>query len=126
MTKRTIATTALLATLLIGGISACNKSNSADAPAADAPQSTTTQSDTQSTTAQPQDRAQRREAMKKQIEAVLTPDQMKQLESKLQQGDKMRDAMASLNLTAEQKTKIREIYKSARAQRQGQSQTNSQ
>jgi Spy/CpxP family protein refolding chaperone len=64
--------------------------------------------------------------MKKQIEAVLTPDQMKQLESKLQQGDKMRDAMASLNLTAEQKTKIREIYKSARAQRQGQSQTNSQ
>jgi hypothetical protein len=126
MTKRTIATTALLATLLIGGISACNKSNSADAPAADAPQSTTTQSDTQSTTAQPQDRAQRREAMKKQIEAVLTPDQVKQLESKLQQGDKMRDAMASLNLTAEQKTKIREIYKSARAQRQGQSQTNSQ
>ncbi len=61
--------------------------------------------------------------MKKQIEAVLTPDQVKQLESKLQQGEKMRDAMRELNLSEDQKTKIREIYKSARANRQQQSQS---
>ncbi|UBF23903.1 hypothetical protein K9N68_19350 [Kovacikia minuta CCNUW1] len=127
MTPRTIATTALLATLLLGGISACNRSNSADTPPSEASPSSASQSDTsQPDTARSQDRAQRREAMKKKIEAVLTPEQVKQLESKLQQGERMRDAMASLDLTSEQKTKIREIYKSARAQRQEQSPTNSQ
>ncbi|MGA7937882.1 MAG: hypothetical protein WCA35_30310 [Kovacikia sp.] len=127
MTRRTIATTALLATLLIGGLSACNRSNSADAPPADSSQTTTAQSGSSpSNAAQPQDRTQRRQAMKKQIEAILTPDQVKQLETKLQQGEKMRAAMKNLNLTADQKTKIQEIYKSARTQRQEQTQTNSQ
>jgi len=133
MTKRTIATMALLAALLTGGIAACGKSNSSDSSQADTSQTmTTAQSDTsQQNGAQSQDRAQRRAAMKKQIEAVLTPDQVKQLESKLQQGEKMRDAMRELNLSEDQKTKIREIYKSARANRQQhsqpqQSETNSQ
>jgi Spy/CpxP family protein refolding chaperone len=48
---------------------------------------------------------------------VLTPEQVQQLQAKLQQGTRMREAMASLNLTSEQKTKIQEIMKSARAQR---------
>ncbi len=55
--------------------------------------------------------------MRKQIEAILTPEQSQQLQAKLQQGSKMREAMASLNLTADQKAKIRDIMKSYRSQR---------
>lgn len=61
---------------------------------------------------------QKREAVRKQVEAVLTPDQVKDLEAKLQQGEKMRRAVSSLNLTPEQKTKIDEIFKTAYAHRE--------
>lgn len=79
----------------------------------------------QSDKAQSPERAQRREAMRKQIEAVLTPEQSQQLQAKLQQGVKRREAMASLNLTPEQKTKIQDIMKSARSHREGQPPANS-
>ena len=110
--KKTIATTFLLVTILVGGITACNSSNSSDA--------------SQSNASQSQERTQKREAVRKQIEAVLTPEQVQQLQTKLQQGEKMRQALSSLNLTPDQKTKIQEIYKANYAQRQKQSKDNSQ
>jgi Spy/CpxP family protein refolding chaperone len=41
------------------------------------------------------------------------------LSAKLQQGEKMRKAVFSLNLTAEQKTKIQDIFKAAYPRRKG-------
>ncbi|MBC7973121.1 MAG: hypothetical protein H7Z11_23865, partial [Verrucomicrobia bacterium] len=108
--KRTIATTILLGTLLVGGVTACSQPNTLESP-----QGNTTPATSQSTDTQPSDRTQKREAMRKQIEAVLTPKQSQQLQAKLQQGARMREAMASLNLTPEQKTKIQNIMKAARA-----------
>lgn len=52
-----------------------------------APQSNNAQNKAQSP-----ERAQRREAMRKQIETVLTPEQSQQLQTKLQQGTRMREA----------------------------------
>ncbi len=136
--RRTLTTTALLGTLLMGGITACSQSNTPQSPQAETapsnaapanPAASNTSSDNTSSgntssgntssgnMAQSPDRAQRREAMRKQIEAILTPEQSQQLQAKLQQGSKMREAMASLNLTADQKAKIRDIMKSYRSQR---------
>jgi Spy/CpxP family protein refolding chaperone len=66
-------------------------------------------------------RAERRAALRKKIEAVLTPEQMKQLDAKIQSGEKMRRAMASLELTPEQQDKVKAIYDEARAQWKSQS-----
>jgi Spy/CpxP family protein refolding chaperone len=59
------------------------------------------------------ERAQKRAAVLKQIETVLTPEQIQQLQTKLKQGEKMRVALRELNLKEDQKTKIREILKAA-------------
>ncbi len=59
------------------------------------------------------------------VRRVLTPAQKQDLETKLQQGQKMRQALSTLNLTSDQKTKIQEIVKAARSQRQQPAQTNS-
>jgi Spy/CpxP family protein refolding chaperone len=57
---------------------------------------------------------------------VLTPEQVQQLETKVKGGEKMRKALSELNLTAEQKTKIKDILKTAYPRGQKQSQTSSQ
>jgi Spy/CpxP family protein refolding chaperone len=90
MTKRMIITTALLG-IILGGMTACagNSSHASQAQTHD------------------------RQAIQKQVETVLTPDQVTQLHSKEQQGQKMREALSSLNLTADQKTKIQQIFQSA-------------
>jgi len=121
----------LLFTLLAAGMAACNGSNASDSSQSPSsqPASSQTASDTSHTPAsdsapaqgdqqadQQADRQQKREAMRKQIETVLTSDQAKQLETKLQQGEKMRQALSELNLTAEQKTKIQAIRKAAYSQ----------
>jgi len=95
------AITFLLFTLLATGMTGCKGFT------------TVGPSDTQNA-----ERQEKREAVRKQIEAVLTPDQVKQLEAKLQQGEKMRQALSSLDLTADQKTKIQGILKAAYPQRQ--------
>lgn len=59
------------------------------------------------------ERAQKRAAVRKQIEAVLTPEQLQQLQSKLNQGERMRTALRELNLQADQQTKIQDIFKAA-------------
>ncbi|MEH1768620.1 hypothetical protein [Nostoc sp.] len=124
--KQIILPTMLLATILIGGMTGCSNSKSPDVSQGD--DSGTKVSDT-STTNSPAsntpERAQKREEIRKQIEAVLTPDQVKELSGKLQQGEKMRQAVLSLNLTADQKTKIQDIFKTAYPHRKGKSQDNS-
>jgi hypothetical protein len=66
-------------------------------------------------------RAERRAALRQKIEAVLTPEQVKQLDAKIQNGEKMRRAMASLELTPEQQDQVKAIYDEARAQWKSQS-----
>lgn len=115
MTLRTLTTTLLLATLVLGGMTACQSKSSEMSSSTASPTAETPQAETSPTSGTPApDRAQRREAMRKQIEAVLTADQQKQLQTKLQQGEKMRQALSELNLTDDQKTKIQEIFKSNR------------
>ncbi|MEH1940406.1 MAG: hypothetical protein V7L01_09350 [Nostoc sp.] len=124
--KQIILPTLLLATILIGGMTGCSSSKSPDVSQGD--DSGTKVSDTSTTNspaANTPERAQKREEVRKQVEAVLTPDQVKELSTKLQQGEKMRKAVLSLNLTAEQKTKIQDIFKTAYPHRKGKSQDNS-
>ncbi|WP_375499667.1 hypothetical protein [uncultured Nostoc sp.] len=119
--KQIILQTLLLATILIGGMTACSNSKSPDVSQGN--DSGTKVSDTSTTNpaSNTPERAQKREEVRKQVEAVLTPDQVKELSTKLQQGEKMRKAVLSLNLTAEQKTKIQDIFKTAYPHRKGQS-----
>ncbi|MEH2043111.1 hypothetical protein [Nostoc sp.] len=124
--KQIILPTLLFATILIGGMTGCSSSKSPDVSQGN--DSGTKVSDT-STTNSPasntSERTQKREEIRKQVEAVLTPDQVKELSTKLQKGEKMRKAVLSLNLTAEQKTKIQDIFKTAYPHRKGKSQDNS-
>ncbi|WDD36608.1 hypothetical protein PQG02_36405 (plasmid) [Nostoc sp. UHCC 0926] len=126
--KQIILPTLLLATILIGGMTGCTSSKSPDVSQGEdsgTKVSNTNGSAPNSPGANTPERAQKREAVRKQVEAVLTPDQVKQLSAKLQQGERMRKAVLSLNLTAEQKTKIEDIFKTAYPHRQGQSQDKS-
>ncbi|MDZ8221453.1 hypothetical protein [Nostoc sp. ChiVER01] len=122
--KQIILPILLFATILIGGMTGCTSSKSPDVSQGN---DGTKVSDTSTTSpgANTPERAQKREEVRKQVEAVLTPDQVKELSTKLQQGEKMRKAVLSLNLTAEQKTKIQNIFKTAYPHRKGQSQGNS-
>jgi Spy/CpxP family protein refolding chaperone len=127
--KQIIAPTLLIATILIGGITSCTSSNSPNTSPED--NTATNGSETKTTTTNNNkentgERSQKREAVRKQIEAVLTPQQVKELSAKLQQGEKMRKALSSLNLSADQKTKIQEIMKTAYPHHEKQSQENSQ
>jgi len=103
----------LLATTLAGGAAACSQST---------PQASQTDNGSTAVATNPQnakdpakaaERARKREEVKKQIETVLTPEQTKQFEAKLQEGTRMRRALASLNLTNQQKTKVQAILKAA-------------
>lgn len=139
----------LVGVLLVGGLSACTPSNASEAtqpettaanpvssgqPKADSASSQAAQAvvaaATPASSAQPKatdaERAQKRDRVRKQVEAVLTPEQVKQLETKVKGGEKMRKALSELNLTAEQKTKIKDILKTAYPRGQKQSQTSSQ
>jgi Spy/CpxP family protein refolding chaperone len=62
--------------------------------------------------------SQQRLAIRSKIKAVLTPAQILQLETKMKGGRKMREALTEIELTADQKTKIKEIYRAGRAERQ--------
>ncbi|MEE3715660.1 hypothetical protein V2H45_02750 [Tumidithrix elongata RA019] len=129
MKKQLSLAIAICTILLAGGITACTQANSSATPQATSspvssvpsdpsPSSTATStpSDT-SQTGKPTDteRAQRREARRKQIEEVLTPEQVQQLQAKLKQGEKMQKALSELNLTTEQKTKIQIIFEKSYA-----------
>ncbi|MEH2204288.1 MAG: hypothetical protein V7K53_09425 [Nostoc sp.] len=124
--KQIILPTLLFATILIGGITGCTSSKSPDVSQEnDSGTKVADTSTTNSPASNTPERAQKREEIRKQVEAVLTPDQVKELSTKLQKGEKMRKAVLSLNLTAEQKTKIQDIFKTVYPHRKGKSQDNS-
>jgi Spy/CpxP family protein refolding chaperone len=106
MTKQPIFTTLLL-TLLLSVLAACN-----------APASNKAQAPENSSTSQPTEAAQRRQMVRQQIDVVLTPEQKQELQTKMQQGTKMRKALASMDLTDDQRAKIQAIFKAAHAQKQ--------
>ena len=150
MKRTTIAPAFLLVgVLLVGSLSACTQSNASEAtqpdttaanpvssaqPKADSTSSQAAQPVADATTpassAQPKatdaERAQKREEVRKQVAAVLTPEQAQQLETKVKGGEKMRKALSELNLTAEQNTKIKDILKTAYPGGQKQSEKSSQ
>ena len=120
--KTTAIATTIISALLLGGVlTACNQASPPNSsPTSSAPVASTTPQVSSSPTATPLNkpqanssttpgREQRREARRKEIEAVLTPDQVQQLQAKLKQGEKLRNAIASLDLTADQKAKIQII-----------------
>jgi Spy/CpxP family protein refolding chaperone len=59
------------------------------------------------------ERAQKRKEVSEKLAKVLTPEQYKQLSAKLKSGEKMRKALTEINLTAEQKPKVKAILKEA-------------
>lgn len=124
MKKQTISALLLAGALSIG-VSACGQSNSAQAPQSDTPSAQSNATSAQPNNASAPDqaaRAQRREQIRKQVEAVLTPEQAQQLQTKVQSGEKMRQALKEINLTADQKTKIQDILKRAYTRPEGSSQ----
>ncbi len=52
-----------------------------------------------------------------QVEAVLNPQQQAQFQSAVEDGQKMRSAVASLNLSEEQQTQVNEIMKVSKEQK---------
>ncbi len=102
----------LMGVLSVGSLSACSSSPSSQASQPDAGQAVAA-SPSESNAPSAAERAQKRAAVRKQIEAVLTPDQAKEFKSKLSQGEKMRQALRDLNLQSDQKTKIQDILKAA-------------
>ena len=123
MQKSTITTTALVFTFILGGMTACNHSNSSPSSQSEASPATTSQAPSTTNNPQSAERAQKRQTLRKQIEAIMTPEQLQQLQKRLQAGDKMRKALKSLDLTANQKAKIHEIFKTAHAQQNSQEQS---
>ncbi|MBN3927392.1 hypothetical protein [Nostoc sp. NMS4] len=119
--KQIILPTLLLVTILIGGMTGCSSSKSPDVSQGGDSGTKVSDTSTTSPASNSPERAQKREEIRKQIEAVLTPDQVKELSTKLQKGEKMRKAVLSLNLTSEQKTKIQDIFKTAYPHRKGKS-----
>lgn len=112
--------------LLMGGMTGCSQAGNAkveNTPEAPAPVRSEVQS---STTPNPShennqakeyeklERSRKRAEVQKKIEAFLTQDQVKQLDSKLQQGEKMRQALSEMNLTTEQNAKIQAVFKEAK------------
>ena len=111
----------LIGGLSLGGLSACTPSQSTEASQPSADQTMTARSSgspetsSEGGTNRPAaaERAQKRQAVLKQIAGVLTPAQNQELQIKLQQGEKMRAALRELNLQDSQKTQITDILKAA-------------
>jgi Spy/CpxP family protein refolding chaperone len=59
------------------------------------------------------ERAQKRKEVSQKLAKVLSAEQYKQLNAKLKSGEKMRKALTEINLTAEQKPKVKAILKEA-------------
>jgi Spy/CpxP family protein refolding chaperone len=102
----------LMGILSLGGLSACTSSPSSQASQSEGGQQNMA-NPSESNAPPTAERAQKRAEVRKQIEAVLTPEQVQQLQGKLNEGERMRKALRSLNLQADQKTKIQDIFKAA-------------
>jgi Spy/CpxP family protein refolding chaperone len=60
--------------------------------------------------------AQLRSQVRTQIEGILTPEQITQFKTSLEQRQGLRTAIASMNLSQSQKQDLRSIFQSARTQ----------
>jgi hypothetical protein len=127
MVKKDLITVSLaLAAGLLGTITACSSStnsaqNSPAASESSAPADSSQKSANSSGggTAQQENRVRQRAAIRQQLTTILTPEQSKLLDTKLQAGERMRKALTELQLTAEQNTKVQEILKATYGNRQG-------
>jgi hypothetical protein len=104
----------LLLLMLLLGATACNAATTSKT---DSTASSSPTVDESSQSYQKAENAERRRMVRQQIDTVLTPDQKQQLQTKLQQGDKLRKALADMNLTPEQQAKIKQIFKAAHDQK---------
>ncbi|MBE9165848.1 MULTISPECIES: hypothetical protein [Microcoleaceae] len=112
MKRNTIAAAFILAgTILVGSLSGCMPSNASNVTKSNAVAANAATSGQPKLS--PAQRAQKRDELRKQVEAVLTPEQVKQLDSKIKGGEKMRKALNELNLSAEQKTQVKGILQAA-------------
>jgi hypothetical protein len=102
----------LMGMLSLGGLSACTSSPSSQASQSEGGQQNMA-NPSESNAPPTAERAQKRAEIRKQVEAVLTPEQVQQLQGKLNEGERMRKALRSLDLQADQKTKIQDIFKAA-------------
>jgi hypothetical protein len=109
-------TTVLLSLVLITTVTGCKSSeeSSAKPPQSENPASIKEGSSSEDKKALSPESRQKREEMHKKVKAVLDPEQVKQLDAKMQEGERMRQALTSINLTVEQKAKIQEIYQANR------------
>ena len=138
----------LLGTLLVGGLSAAGPSNASQtskpsataahpgsSPSANVASASSHAAQPHAVAANPAsstqpkasdaERAKKRDEVLTQVKAVLTDEQAQQLDTKVKGGEKMRKALSELNLTSEQKTKIKAILKAAYPREQNQSQRRS-
>jgi Spy/CpxP family protein refolding chaperone len=107
----------LLSIILLAGISGCNLNSSNQPKTTENSSNTSEVNGSENSQLRSVERSQRREQIRQQVKAILNPEQVKELDAKMQSGEKMRQALTELSLTAEQKTKIDEIYTTARANR---------
>jgi Spy/CpxP family protein refolding chaperone len=103
-------TTIIFPLLLLGAIAACTPDKPSDTPQISPSPASSDRSDrSQSSSQKTKERDRRRESRRKQIEAILTPEQLQQLQTKLKQGEKFQSALSSLDLTTDQKNKLKMI-----------------
>jgi Spy/CpxP family protein refolding chaperone len=103
-------TTIIFPLLLLGAIAACTPDKPSDTPQISPSPANGDRSDqSQSSNPKTKERDRRRESRRKQIEAILTPEQLQQLQTKLKQGEKFQSALSSLDLTTDQKNKLKMI-----------------
>jgi Spy/CpxP family protein refolding chaperone len=114
MRQQQIGMVFLLTSMLsLGGLSACTSSPPSQVLQSDGGQGNAAVNPSESNAPPTAERVQKRAEVRKQIEAVLTPEQVQRLQGKLNEGERMRKALRSLNLQADQKTKIQDIFKAA-------------
>jgi Spy/CpxP family protein refolding chaperone len=114
--KQQIITPLFLIMILLAGITGC-KSSDNQPKATENSSSTSEVNSSGNNQARSPEGMKRREETRNQVKAVLTPEQIKELDSKMQAGEKMRQALTSINLSTDQKTKIEAIYQAMRANR---------
>ena len=128
MNKQQIITPLFLSIILLAGITGCKSSDSQPKATenSSSPSEVNSAGDNQArwrslSKRESPEAMKRREETRNQVKAILTPEQIKELDSKMQAGEKMRQALTSVNLSTDQKTKIEGIYQAMRANRKAES-----
>lgn len=112
MNEHQIIAPLFLSMILLAGVTGCKSAENQPTTIENSSSTSTVNNKVRSPEAQ-----KRREETRNQVKAVLTPEQVKELDTKMQSGKKMRQALTGINLTEVQKTKIDGIYQAVRANR---------